>query len=82
MKKLCKRYIFFTWLLFESWADAYKFQPPRDAASNGIRTVDPLRIKMKRKGLLAVTAAAALSLVTSMVTVTSATAAVNCDPYS
>ena len=37
---------------------------------------------MKRKGLLAVTTAAALSLVASMVTTTSATAAVNCDPYS
>ena len=37
---------------------------------------------MKRKGLLAVTAAAALSLVASLVTTTSASAAVNCDPYS
>ena len=37
---------------------------------------------MKRKGLLAVTAAAALSLVASLVTVTSASAAVNCDPYA
>ena len=37
---------------------------------------------MKRKGLLAVTAAAALSLVASMVTVTSPSAAVNCDPYA
>ena len=37
---------------------------------------------MKRKGLLAVTAAAALSLVASMFTVTSASAAVNCDPFT
>ena len=37
---------------------------------------------MKRKGLLAVTAAAALSLVASLVTTTSASAAVNCDPYA
>jgi alpha-glucoside transport system substrate-binding protein len=39
-------------------------------------------MKMKRKGLVAVTAAAALSLVASMVTVTSASAAANCDPYA
>ena len=37
---------------------------------------------MKRKGLLAVTAAAALSLVASLVTTTSASAAVNCDPFT
>ena len=37
---------------------------------------------MKRKGLLAVSAAAALSLLASMVSVTSASAAVNCDPYT
>ena len=37
---------------------------------------------MKRKGLLAVTAAAALSLVASLVTTTSASAAVNCDPFA
>jgi alpha-glucoside transport system substrate-binding protein len=37
---------------------------------------------MKRKGLLAVTAAAALSLVASLVTSTSASANVNCDPFT
>jgi alpha-glucoside transport system substrate-binding protein len=51
-------------------------------ASWGARTADPLRIKMKRKGLLALVGAAALSLVASLVTTTSASAAVNCDPYA
>ena len=37
---------------------------------------------MKRKGLVALVGAAALSLVASLVTTTSATAAVNCDPYA
>lgn len=37
---------------------------------------------MKRKGLLAIVAAAALSLVASMVTTTSASAAANCDPFT
>ena len=37
---------------------------------------------MKRKGLVAVTSAIALSLLASMVTSTSAKAAVNCDPYT
>jgi alpha-glucoside transport system substrate-binding protein len=50
--------------------------------SYGTWTADPLRIKMKRKGLVAVTAAAALSLLASLVTTTSASAAANCDPYA
>ena len=50
--------------------------------SQWARTVDPLRTKMKRKGLAALVGAAALSLVASLVTTTSASAAVNCDPYS
>ena len=37
---------------------------------------------MKRKGLVALVGAAALSLVASLVTTTSASAAVNCDPYT
>jgi alpha-glucoside transport system substrate-binding protein len=50
--------------------------------SQWARTVDPLRTKMKRKGLVALVGAAALSLVASLVTTTSASAAVNCDPYT
>ena len=37
---------------------------------------------MKRKGLVALIGAAALSLVASLITTTSASAAVNCDPYA
>jgi len=50
--------------------------------SHGTRTADPLRIKMKRKGLVALVGAAALSLVASLVSVSSASAAVNCDPFA
>ena len=37
---------------------------------------------MKRKGLVALVSAAALSLVASLITTTSASAAVNCDPFA